>query len=284
VNEISFNQKDLKSHAANIRRSILRIAEQSSGPSHIGGSFSIVEILTYLYGHYLNIKIDDPRWMQRDRFILSKGHAALGFYVALTEFGIMPESVLESYKKDESKIIAHPIQDLDFGIESSNGSLGHGLAFGVGLAWATRAKNQENRIVVLLGDGECNEGSVWEAAMSAAHLQLKNITAIVDANGLQSDGTTESVMKINQIENVWKSFGWKALKINGHDFTEIDNAFKTSQTISAPVVIIAETTKGKGVSFMENNNEWHHGRITQTLFEQAVGEIGSNPDDNRRLV
>ena len=278
--EISFNQKDLKSHAANIRRSILRIAEQSSGPSHIGGSFSIVEILTYLYGHYLNIKIDDPRWMQRDRFILSKGHAALGFYVALTEFGIMPESVLESYKKDESKIIAHPIQDLDFGIESSNGSLGHGLAFGVGLAWATRAKNQENRIVVLLGDGECNEGSVWEAAMSAAHLQLTNITAIVDANGLQSDGTTESVMKINQIENVWKSFGWEALKINGHDFTEIDKAFKTSQTISAPVVIIAETTKGKGVSFMENNNEWHHGRITQTLLEQAVGEIGSITDDN----
>lgn len=282
MNEISLNQKDLKSHAANIRRSILRIAEQSSGPSHIGGSFSIVEILTYLYGHYLNIKIDDPRWMQRDRFILSKGHAALGFYVALTEFGIMPESVLESYKKDESKIIAHPIQDLDFGIESSNGSLGHGLAFGVGLAWATRAKNQENRIVVLLGDGECNEGSVWEAAMSAAHLQLTNITAIVDANGLQSDGTTESVMKINQIENVWKSFGWEALKINGHDFTEIDEAFKTSQTISAPVVIIAETTKGKGVSFMENNNEWHHGRITQTLLEQAVGEIGSNTDDNRR--
>jgi transketolase len=284
VNEISFNQKDLKSHAANIRRSILRIAEQSSGPSHIGGSFSIVEILTYLYGHYLNIKIDDPRWMQRDRFILSKGHAALGFYVALTEFGIMPESVLESYKKDESKIIAHPIQDLDFGIESSNGSLGHGLAFGVGLAWATRAKNQENRIVVLLGDGECNEGSVWEAAMSAAHLQLTNITAIVDANGLQSDGTTESVMKINQIENVWKSFGWEALKINGHDFTEIDKAFKTSQTISAPVVIIAETTKGKGVSFMENNNEWHHGRITQTLLEQAVSEIGSNTDDNRWSV
>lgn len=284
MNKISFNQKDLKSHAANIRRSILRIAEQSSGPSHIGGSFSIVEILTYLYGHYLNIKIDDPRWMQRDRFILSKGHAALGFYVALTEFGIMPESVLESYKKDESKIIAHPIQDLDFGIESSNGSLGHGLAFGVGLAWATRAKNQENRIVVLLGDGECNEGSVWEAAMSAAHLQLTNITAIVDANGLQSDGTTESVMKINQIENVWKSFGWEALKINGHDFTEIDKAFKTSQTISAPVVIIAETTKGKGVSFMENNNEWHHGRITQTLLEQAVGEIGSKTDDNRRSV
>lgn len=284
MNEISFNQKDLKSHAANIRRSILRIAEQSSGPSHIGGSFSIVEILTYLYGHYLNIKIDDPRWMQRDRFILSKGHAALGFYVALTEFGIMPESVLESYKKDESKIIAHPIQDLDFGIESSNGSLGHGLAFGVGLAWATRAKNQENRIVVLLGDGECNEGSVWEAAMSAAHLQLTNITAIVDANGLQSDGTTESVMKINQIENVWKSFGWEALKINGHDFTEIDKAFKTSQTISAPVVIIAETTKGKGVSFMENNNEWHHGRITQTLLEQAVSEIGSNTDDNRWSV
>ena len=284
MNKISFNQKDLKSHAANIRRSILRIAEQSSGPSHIGGSFSIVEILTYLYGHYLNIKIDDPRWMQRDRFILSKGHAALGFYVALTEFGIMPESVLESYKKDESKIIAHPIQDLDFGIESSNGSLGHGLAFGVGLAWATRAKNQENRVVVLLGDGECNEGSVWEAAMSAAHLQLTNITAIVDANGLQSDGTTESVMKINQIENVWKSFGWEALKINGHDFTEIDKAFKTSQTISAPVVIIAETTKGKGVSFMENNNEWHHGRITQTLLEQAVGEIGSKTDDNRRSV
>jgi transketolase len=196
----------------------------------------------------------------------------------------MPESVLESYKKDESKIIAHPIQDLDFGIESSNGSLGHGLAFGVGLAWATRAKNQESRVVVLLGDGECNEGSVWEAAMSAAHLQLTNITAIVDANGLQSDGTTESVMKINQIENVWKSFGWEAIKINGHDFTEIDKAFKTSQTISAPVVIIAETTKGKGVSFMENNNEWHHGRITQTLLEQAVSEIGSNTDDNRWSV
>ena len=274
MNEISFNQKDLKSHAANIRRSILRIAEQSSGPSHIGGSFSIVEILTYLYGHYLNIKIDDPRWMQRDRFILSKGHAALGFYVALTEFGIMPESVLESYKKDESKIIAHPIQDLDFGIESSNGSLGHGLAFGVGLAWATRAKNQENRIVVLLGDGECNEGSVWEAAMSAAHLQLTNITAIVDANGLQSDGTTESVMKINQIENVWKSFGWEAIKINGHDFTEIDKAFKTSQTISAPVVIIAETTKGKGVSFMENNNEWHHNRLTKANYDLAMAELG----------
>ena len=284
MNEISFNQKDLKSHAANIRRSILRIAEQSSGPSHIGGSFSIVEILTYLYGHYLNIKIDDPRWMQRDRFILSKGHAALGFYVALTEFGIMPESVLESYKKDESKIIAHPIQDLDFGIESSNGSLGHGLAFGVGLAWATRAKTQENRVVVLLGDGECNEGSVWEAAMSASHLKLTNIVAIVDANGLQSDGTTDSVMRISQIENVWKSFGWEALKIDGHDFTEIDKAFKSSQTKSAPVVIIAETTKGKGVSFMENNNEWHHGRITRMLFEQAVDEIVLHTDANQRSV
>lgn len=282
--ETSIDVNDLKSHAANIRKSILQIAEQSSGPSHIGGSFSIVEILTYLYGHYLNIKIDDPLWMQRDRFILSKGHAALGFYVALAEFGIMPESVLGSYKKDESKIIAHPIQDLEFGIESSNGSLGHGLAFGVGLAWATRAKSQENRIVVLLGDGECNEGSIWEAAMSAAHLKLTNITAIVDANGLQSDGTTESVMKINQIENVWKSFGWGTRKVNGHDFTEIDNAFNASQMTSAPLVIIAETTKGKGVSFMENNNEWHHGRITKTLLEQAVGEIESDTASRRRPV
>ena len=273
MNEISFNQKDLKSHAANIRRSILRIAEQSSGPSHIGGSFSIVEILTYLYGHYLNIKIDDPRWIQRDRFILSKGHAALGFYVALTEFGIMPESVLESYKKDESKIIAHPIQDLDFGIESSNGSLGHGLAFGVGLAWATRAKNQESRVVVLLGDGECNEGSVWEAALMAAAQKLESLTVFVDYNKWQATGRSNEVLGLAPLADKWAAFGWFVHEIDGHDFSAIEAAVAARDELKRPKIIVAHTVKGKGVSFMEEDNNWHYRIPTADEVRKAAVEL-----------
>ena len=276
MSESSFDACTMRGRAANIRKSILQIAEQSSGPSHIGGSFSIVELLTYLYGHYLNLRIDDPFWTHRDRFILSKGHAALGLYASLAEFGLLSEDLLRTYKKDESKLIAHPIQDVNHGIESSNGSLGHGLSFGVGLAWAARARKISNKIVVLLGDGECNEGSVWEAAMSASHLRLSNLTAIVDANGLQSDGPTEVVMRIDKIGNIWKSFGWETRNIDGHDFNAIDYAFNLMRTPETPLAIIARTTKGKGVSFMENNNEWHHGRVTQTYLETAVSEIESN--------
>ena len=262
--------------AMNMRRNILDISLACKTSVHMGGGLSLVEILATLYGVFLKFDKDDPYWEQRDRFILSKGHGVLGYYSVLYEVDLIDKEKFFSFQTNESDLIAHPIMNLSLGIESSNGSLGHGLSMGVGLAVAARKKSKDNNTYVLLGDGECNEGSVWEAAMSAAHFKLSNLTAIIDYNKLQSDGESKLVMDSGDLEQKWKSFGWETFNVDGHNVNELFEAYASKYKKDKPKAIIANTIKGKGVSFMEHNNDWHHNRLTETLYNKAMEELNMN--------
>lgn len=259
--------------ASRMRKRILDMSFSCGSNAHLGGGLSIVDITASLYGAILNFDRNDPLWPERDRFILSKGHGVLGFYPALVEAGIMSEATLATFKHNESELIAHPVFNPALGIESSNGSLGQGLSFGIGLAWAARRQQKNHRVFVLLGDGECNEGAVWEAAMCAAHQRLGNLLAIVDHNGFQSDGASAVVLNNDALAAQWASFGWETRLVDGHDIAALIPALSQRSTEGKPVAVIARTTKGKGISFMENNNDWHHNRLTRTLYEQAVQEL-----------
>ncbi len=270
------NNNDLFLLAKKSRVQLLELAFKSDGPSHLGGGLSMIEIFTVLYGSVLKFDPKNPEWENRDRFILSKGHGVLPFFIALHNAGFISQEELYTYKKNESHLISHPVMNLRLGMESSNGSLGHGLSMGVGISLALKKKgNHNSRVFVVLGDGECNEGSVWEASMSAAHYKLNNLVAIVDYNKLQSDGISSDIMDIGALEKKWESFGWDVISLDGHDINALKDALnvKESESYSKPRVIIAHTVKGKGVSFMENNNTWHHNRLTQTTFEQALAEL-----------
>jgi transketolase len=270
------NNTDLFLLAKKSRIQLLELAFKSDGPSHLGGGLSMIEIFTVLYGCILKFDPKNPEWENRDRFILSKGHGVLPFFIALHNAGFISQEELYTYKKNESHLISHPVMNLRLGMESSNGSLGHGLSMGVGISLALKKKgNHNSRVFVVLGDGECNEGSVWEACMSAAHYKLNNLVAIVDYNKLQSDGISSDIMDIGALEKKWESFGWDVISLDGHDINALKDALnvKESESYPKPRVIIAHTVKGKGVSFMENNNTWHHNRLTQTTFEQALAEL-----------
>ena len=262
--------------AFRMRRRILEMSLRCDGPTHLGGGLSIVDIMATLYGGLMNFDADNPHWDERDRFILSKGHGVLGLYTALVEARVISEEVFQQFKKDDSPLISHPVMNLDLGIESSNGSLGHGLSLAVGMGIAARKKHANHRIYVLLGDGECNEGSVWEAAMCATQYKLGNIVAIVDNNGFQSDGSTEDIISSLTLAAKWRSFGWNVCEVNGHDVKDLVIALQTHLVSDQPNCLIAKTIKGKGVEFMENNNEWHHNRLTKAMFDRAVAEQTSN--------
>lgn len=266
-------QSEIVQLAKKLRIKILNLAFKSDGPSHLGGGLSMVEIFAVLYGKILKYDINNPHWEYRDRFILSKGHGVLPFFVALNHSGFISDDELFTYKKNDSHLISHPVMNMEMGMESSNGSLGHGLSMAVGIGLALRKReNRDSRIFVVLGDGECNEGSVWEAAMSAAHYKLDNITAIVDFNKYQSDGLGDDIMEIGSLESKWLSFGWDVTTVDGHDIDSLLFALSTSVR-NKPKAIIANTIKGKGISFMENNNTWHHNRLTQTTYDQAINEL-----------
>jgi transketolase len=267
---------NLQELARKSRRQLLELAFKSDGPSHLGGGLSMVEIFTVLYGIILKYDSKNPEWENRDRFILSKGHGVLPFFVALHNAGFISLEELYTYKKNESDLISHPVMNMRLGMESSNGSLGHGLSMAVGISIALKRKgNLTSRVFVVLGDGECNEGSVWEASMSAAHFKLDNLVAIVDYNKLQSDGRSSEIMDIGTLEKKWESFGWDVISLDGHDINALIGALNKIEYSSMykPRVVIAHTVKGKGVSFMENNNTWHHNRLTQNTFEQALSEL-----------
>jgi len=257
-------------------RQMRRYALQMSlaaGPvgAHLGGGLSMMEITSVLYFGVLRYDVRNPLWEQRDRFILSKGHGALAYYAALCLAGFIDEKDLATFKCNDTHLTGHPHMDLQRGIEFSSGSLGQGLSLGVGSALALRSRaNETSRVFVLVGDGEINEGSVWEAAMSAAHFNLSNLVVIVDKNGLQYDGITEDVMDLGDLAAKWESFGWMALNVDGHDIAALLGALETPH--DKPLAIIARTVKGKGVSFMENNRAWHHCRLTQAQFDQAMAE------------
>lgn len=258
--------------AQQIRRRILEISYNCNKSAHLGGALSMVEIIATLYGSVLKFDRNNPEWEKRDRFILSKGHAALGLYSALVVSGLISEEVFNSYQTNESDLTTHPVMNPPLAIESSNGSLGQGLSFGVGLALSAKRKQKDYKTYVFLGDGECNEGSVWEAVMAASNYKLDNLIAIVDLNGYQNDGSHEIVMNYGDMNSKWSSFGWNVLLVDGHNVEEVHSALTNSKQAGMPTVVIAKTIKGKGVSFMENNNEWHHNRLTQKFYEQAIKE------------
>ena len=258
--------------AARSRQSVLRIGHDAGGfGAHFGPALSLVEIMTALYGVVVRHSPTDPLNSDRDRVILSKGHGSLALYTVLHEFGYIDADVLATAEKDGSQLPGQPIRNRELGIEFSSGSLGMGLSFGVGLALSARMMASDRGIYVVLGDGETNEGSIWEAAMSAAHFQLGRLTAIVDVNDLQSDGSTSEVMSC-QLSNIWAGFGWDVIEVDGHSIPELRAALDRPAN-SQPRCILAHTTKGKGISFMEGVPEWHHGRLTATQFETASQEV-----------
>jgi transketolase len=247
----------------------------SSGKSsHIGSIFSIADILAVLYGSYLKINPKKPKMKNRDRFILSKGHAGAGVYAALAETGFFPIKKLSTHYRDGSDLSGHVSHKRIPGVELSTGSLGHGLSIGAGMAKAAKLNNAENKVVVLLSDGECDEGSVWEAIMFASHHKLDNLIAIIDYNKLQSLASVEETLSLEPFSDKWISFGWRVSSINGHNHNEIEKAlYNVNKNKGRPTVIIANTIKGKGVSFMENQVLWHYRTAQGREYDAAIKEL-----------
>lgn len=265
---------ELKKHANNIRVNIIR--EVYAGKSgHPGGSLSAADLVTVLYFNVMDINKDNVGTIDRDRFVLSKGHAAPLLYAVLAEKGFLPEEELLTIRHLHSRLQGHPdMNDLD-GIDMSTGSLGQGIAAAVGMALANRLDKNDHRIYTLLGDGECEEGEVWEAAMAAAHYKLDNLCAIIDNNGLQIDGKVSDVIGPEPLEDKFEAFGWHVISIDGHDYEAIEKAFDEAKTVKGkPTCIVAHTIKGKGVSYMENAVEWHGKAPDEKLYKVALHDLG----------
>ncbi|MBC8632241.1 transketolase [[Eubacterium] tenue] len=268
------DHKVLNGIARNIRKDIVTMIHGSKS-GHPGGSLSAVEILTSLYFDEMNVDARSPKMEDRDRFVLSKGHAAPVLYATLAEKGYFDKKELNSLRKMGAMLQGHPDMKGTPGVEMSTGSLGQGFSVACGMAMASKLDNAPWRVYTLLGDGEVQEGIVWEAAMSAAHYKLDNLLAFLDYNGLQIDGEVEKVMNIGPIMDKFKSFGWNVIEIDGHDFDQIFAALDMArETVGKPTMIIAKTVKGKGVSFMENNASWHGTAPTDSDLEKALAELG----------
>lgn len=262
------------SAAKQIRQDIIDMTYATGNTgAHLGGSLSMVEMLAALYMGVLNYDPKNSDWPERDRVILSKGHAALAMYPAMAQAGIISREELATFKQDGSNLGGHPSLNGLKGIEFASGSLGQGLSLGVGTCLALqRMNNTSSRVFVFLGDGECDEGSVWEAIASAAHFNLNQLVAIVDENQIQYDGYTNDVMNMSSTEQKWRAFGWNVCKIDGHNIEELLDAYV--QKGDKPMVILAQTVKGKGISFMENNKRFHNSRLSKEQYEQAISELG----------
>ncbi|SCH83670.1 MULTISPECIES: transketolase [unclassified Romboutsia] len=265
--------KQLENHAINIRQNIVEmITESKSG--HPGGSLSSVEILTYLYFKEMNINENNLNMKEKDYFVLSKGHAAPVLYATLSERGFIPKEELMTLRKIGSRLQGHPDSKKIDEIDVSTGSLGQGISNAVGLALGIKIDDGNSRVYTLLGDGELQEGIVWEAVMSASHYKLDNLVAIIDYNTLQIDGKNEDVMNIKPLDKKFESFGWNVIVIDGHDFNQIEQAFDMAKKIhDRPSVIVARTTKGKGVSFMENSIGWHGSAPNTEQRDIAINEL-----------
>ncbi|HHV37944.1 MAG TPA: transketolase [Tepidimicrobium sp.] len=272
------NYDDLKQIAKDMRIDIINMVSRA-GSGHPGGSLSACEILTALYFRAMNIDPKNPHWEDRDRFVLSKGHGAPVLYSALARRGYFPKEELNSLRKMNSMLQGHPDMTGTPGVDMSTGSLGQGLSAANGMALAGKLDNKGYRVYALIGDGESQEGIIWEAAMLAAHYNLDNMTVFLDYNGLQIDGANEDVMNIEPIDEKFKAFGWHVMKIDGHSFDEIFEAIeKAKDTKGKPSIIIAKTIKGKGVSYMEDEFGWHGKAPSKEETEKALGELGGGID------
>lgn len=239
---------------------------------HIGGSLSSIDILVTLYYRVMNISPSDPGLENRDRFILSKGHSVEGYYTVLASLGFFPKKELETYSRFQSRLLGHPSRKVP-GVEMNTGALGHGLPIAVGMALAGKMDGKSYRIFALMGDGEQAEGSNWEAAMAAANYKLDNLVAIIDRNGLQISGNTEDVMRLENLAEKWRSFGWDVRETDGNDIARLVECFDSIKPEGKPHMIIAKTVKGKGISFMENKPEWHHGVLSDEQYCAAMKEL-----------
>ena len=273
------DHKGLKEIARNIRKDIVSMIHTSKS-GHPGGSLSAVEILTALYFDEMNIDPNNCKMEDRDRFVLSKGHAAPVLYATLAQKGYFDREELKGLRKINRMLQGHPDMKGTPGVEMSTGSLGQGFSVACGMAMASKLDNAPWRVYALLGDGEVQEGIVWEAAMSAAHYKLDNMVAFLDYNGLQIDGKTEDVMNIGSIVDKFKAFGWNVIEIDGHDFDQIFAALDMAkETVGKPTMIIAKTIKGKGVSFMENQAGWHGAAPSDSDLETALLDLGGVDND-----
>jgi len=271
--------KTLEEISRRLRVKVVKMIGKS-GFGHAGGSMSIAEILTVLYFYELRIDPKNPAWEERDRFVLSKGHAAPVFYAVLSERGFIPEDVLLTIHRPKSPLQCHPDMKLCPGVEISTGALGQGLSVAVGMALGGKMKGKGFRVYALLGDGEVQEGQVWEAAMSASKFKLDNLVAIVDYNKLELSGKIEEVMPLEPLYDKWVSFGWHTLQINGHSFIQLMNALDEARRVKEkPTAIIAHTVKGRGVSFMEDKVEWHAVTMTEKQVKDALEELGCTEDE-----
>lgn len=264
----------LKSESTAIRRLILKTLNKSQA-GHPGGSLSAVEILTALYFKVMRIDPAQPGWAERDRFILSKGHAAPVYYATLARRGYFPETELATHDTLNSRLQGHPDMRKTPGVDMSSGSLGQGLSVAVGIALGAKMARQAYRVFCLLGDGECQEGQIWEAAMSAPAFGLSNLTAIVDWNQLQLMARVNEIMPTHSYPGLWREMGWEVVEIDGHDLEALIQALSAPHTPGKPRVVLAHTIKGKGVSFMEGRVEWHAKPITKEELEQALAELSS---------
>jgi transketolase len=262
--------EDLHSLARRVGRRVIGFSRHQ--PIHLGAALSAAHILTALYFGFLRVRPEEPEWPGRDRFVLSKGHAAYALYAVLCERGFLPVDL-----SSPAALPGHPGDEVR-GVDVATGALGHGLSIGCGMALACRFTTSRFRVVVLLGDGELNEGSNWEAAMFAAHQRLPNLIAVVDRNRVQQEGATASILDTEPLAAKWAAFGWQTVAVDGHDPDQVSSALhRCAASGRGPSVILAETVKGKGVSFMENDPAWHMGQVRGELFERAVDELSQPP-------
>lgn len=263
---------ELKDLAKNIRIDILKMTSNANS-GHPGGSLSSTDIVSVLFGSVMNYESGDPKWADRDRFILSKAHACPVLYAVLAETGFFSKSELMTFRKLNSRLQGHAHIKTP-GVEMSGGSLGQGLSFGIGVSLAAQINDKQYKTFVLLGDGELNEGQIWEAIMSAKKFELGKLVAIVDKNGIQNDRFTHEVMDMSPLPDKWESFGWDCYEVDGHNIAELQKTFNSlDYNNQIPKVIIADTTKGKGVSFMENNPDFHGKAANPEQLKQAIEEI-----------
>ena len=273
-NRFNLSAAELKEMAKKLRRHVITMTA-TAGSGHPGGSLSAADIITALYFRALHHDPENPQWLERDRFILSKGHAAPILYAALAEAGYFPVSELATLRRLDSRLQGHTDRNLTPGVEMSAGSLGIGLSFAIGVALAARLDSKTYRTYALLSDGECEEGETWEAALAATHFNLDNLTAMVDCNAMQLSGWTRDIMNLEPLIRKWEAFGWHVIDIDGHDVDQILAAFPRAEKMKGkPTVIIARTIKGKGVSFMENNVVFHGKAPTREEAEKALKELG----------
>ncbi len=266
---------DLEKLSKKIRINVLKMVN-SGNSSHVASVFSMVDILSVLYGHVLKYDKDNPKWNERDRLILSKGHAGAGIYATLAEVGFFPIEKLKTHYLNGSDLSGHVSHLGINGVEFSTGSLGHGLSVAAGIALAGKIDNSQFKVYTIISDGECDEGSNWEAILFSSHYKLNNLTVIIDRNKYQSIKKTEDTITLEPLSDKWRAFGWDVIELDGHNFFELIDTLGLKKTGSKPVCIIANTIKGKGVSFMENNILWHYRSPQGREFEDALIELGKS--------